>query len=135
MLLRNYSWSMQLTDTVFVVDDDSSARNGFARLLRTAGYNVWSFSSEKEFLDALEPGMHGCVILDAKMPGMSMTDLHSELQKCGSQLHVIVVTANDDAETRDQARRINAEGFFRKPVDATALLDAIEWALRQENDS
>ena len=46
---------MRLTDTVFVVDDDPSARNGFARLLRTAGYNVWSFSSANEFLDALEP--------------------------------------------------------------------------------
>lgn len=45
---------MRLTDTVFVVDDDPSARNGFARLLRTAGYNVWSFSSSAEFLDALE---------------------------------------------------------------------------------
>ena len=125
---------MRLTDTVFVVDDDPSARNGFARLLRTAGYNVWSFSSANEFLDALEPGTHGCIVLDAKMPGMSMADLHSGLQGRGAQLHVIVVTADDDAETRDQARNMNAKAFFRKPVDATALLDAIEWALRQEKD-
>ena len=125
---------MRLTDTVFVVDDDPSARNGFARLLRTAGYNVWSFSSANEFLDALEPGTHGCIVLDAKMPGMSMADLHSELQGRGAQLHVIVVTADDDAETREQARNMNAKAFFRKPVDATALLDAIEWALRQEKD-
>ena len=125
---------MQLTDTVFVVDDDPSARNGFARLLRTAGYNVWSFSSANEFLDALEPGTHGCIVLDAKMPGMSMADLHSGLQGRGAQLHVIVVTADDDAETREQARNMNAKAFFRKPVDATALLDAIEWALRQEKD-
>lgn len=117
-----------------MVDDDSSARNGFDRLLRTAGYNVWSFSSADEFLDALEPGMHGCIVLDARMPGMSMEELHSELQGRGANLHVIVVTADNDAETRRRARRIDAEAFFRKPVDARALLDAIEWTLRSEND-
>ena len=26
-----------------------------------------------------------------------------------------------------------AKGFFRKPVDGTALIDAIEWALRSKN--
>ena len=65
---------------------------------------------------------------------MSMEDLHSELQKRGERLHVIVVTADDDADTRDQAMRIGAKAFFRKPVDAAALLDAIEWALREENE-
>ena len=120
------------SQTIFVVDDDSSARNGFARLLRTAGCNVLSFSSTDEFLDALEPGMHGCIILDARMPGMSMEELHSELQGRGANLHVIVVTADNDEETRRQAERAGAEAFFLKPVDARALLDAIEWALRSE---
>ena len=125
---------MTFSETVYVVDDDSSARNGFARLLRTAGYNVWSFSSSEEFLDALEPGMYGCIVLDARMPGMSMEELHTELQSRGAQLHVIVVTADDDVETKNQAKSINAEAFFRKPVDAKALLDAIEWVMREDNE-
>ena len=125
---------MALSDTVFVVDDDFSARNGFTRLLRTAGYNVWSFASADEFLGALEPWMHSCIVLDARMSGMSMEELHSELQKRDVRLHVIVVTADDDAEMRSQAKRIDAEAFFRKPVDAKALLDVIEWAMHSENN-
>jgi FixJ family two-component response regulator len=116
---------------VFVVDDDPSARNGLARLLRTAGHVVRDFASADEFLESLDPEMRGCLVLDTKMRGISMADLHLELQKHGSRLRVIIVTADDDSETRAQARRMNAEGFFRKPVDATALLDAIAWALRQ----
>jgi len=49
---------------------------------------------------------------------------------------VIFVTADDDEQTRKKARALEAAGFFRKPVDGPALLDAIIWALEtQEWDS
>ena len=56
--------------------------------------------------------------------------MQAELKARGLDLPIIVVTADDDPETRRKARRMKAAGFFRKPVDGTALLDAIEWALR-----
>ena len=104
---------------VFVLDDDPSARKGLARLLRTAGHEVCAFASANEFLEALGTEVCGCLVLDARMPGPS-----------GIDLPIIVISADDDSETRAQAKKLNAEGFFRKPVDATALLDAIDWAMR-----
>ena len=115
---------------VFVVDDDSSARSGITRLLRTAGHDVRAFDSAEEFLDALDPETFGCLVLDARMPGMSGEELHAEFKARGVQLPIIVVSADDDPETRRAAHRMNAAAFFRKPVDGSALLDAIEWAVR-----
>jgi len=115
---------------VFVVDDDSSARNGLARLLRTAGHDVRAFASAEEFLDAYGPETFGCLVLDARMPGMSGEELHAELKARGVQLPIIVFSADDDPATRRAAHRMNAAAFFRKPVDGSALLDAIEWAVR-----
>ncbi len=115
---------------VFVVDDDPSARGGLARLLRTAGHDVRDFASANEFLDALDPKMSGCLVLDARMPGLSGEELQAELKARGVDLPIIVVTADDDPETRQRALGMGAAGFFRKPVDGTALLDAIRWALR-----
>ncbi len=117
---------------VFVVDDDPSARRGLARLLRTAGHDVRDFASANEFLDALDPQVSGCLVLDARMPGLSGEELHQELKGRGVELPIIVVTADDDPEARQRALRMRAAGFFRKPVDGTALLDAIRWALRSE---
>ncbi|MHC4071434.1 MAG: response regulator transcription factor [Planctomycetota bacterium] len=104
---------MRFATHVFVVDDDPSARNGLVRLLRTAGSDVRGFASANEFLDALGPEASGCIVLDARMPGLSGEEL-----------------ADDNPETIRKARQMKAAGFFRKPVDSMALLDAIEWALR-----
>jgi len=115
---------------VFVVDDDRSARSGITRLLRTAGHDVRAFASAEEFLDAFDPETFGCMVLDARMPGMSGEELQAELKTRGVQLPIIVVSGDDDPTTRRTAHRMNAAAFFRKPVDGSALLDAIEWAVR-----
>ncbi len=115
---------------VFVVDDDSSARSGIARLLRTAGHDVRAFASAEEFLDDFDPETFGCLVLDARMPGMSGEELLAELKTRGVHLPIIAVSADDDPETRRAAHRMNAAAFFRKPVDGSALLDAIDWAVQ-----
>jgi FixJ family two-component response regulator len=82
----------------------------------------------EEFLEFLDPGTSGCLVLDARMPGLSGEELQEELKARGIDLPIIVVTADDDPETRRKAQKMGAASFFRKPVDGTALLDAIAWA-------
>jgi FixJ family two-component response regulator len=55
------------------------------------------------------------------------------LGRAGHILPVIFVTAHDSPETRDLAQRFGAAGYFRKPVDDQALLDAVAWALNSRN--
>jgi FixJ family two-component response regulator len=121
---------MPSPNCIILVDDDPSARKGLARLLRTAGHEVRDYASADELLDVLNPEMCGCLVLDARMPGMSGKELHAALKARGVNPPTIVVTADDDPETRNEAQKMGAVGFFRKPVDGTALLDAIAWALR-----
>ena len=126
---------MTNTNCVFVVDDDPSARNGLARLLRTAGHDVCAFASTAEFLDALDTVACRCVILDARMPGLSSDEMQAALQERDIQFPIIVVTGDDEPETMRKAREMKAAGFFRKPVDGTALLDAVAWVLRSNTPS
>ncbi len=115
-----------------MVDDDRSVRTGLARLLRTAGYEVHVYESGDEFLAQVKDGVVGCAILDARMPGISVEKLAESIQSRDCHLQLIVLTADDDPATKKKAMRMNAAGFFRKPVDGTALMDAIDWAMRTD---
>jgi len=69
------------------------------------------------------------------MRGLSGAELCAELKARGIHLPIIVITADDDPTSREKAQKIKAVGFFRKPVDGTALLDAVGWALRRNDDA
>jgi FixJ family two-component response regulator len=120
----------QKTNTIFVIDDDQSVRRSFERLLRSAKLDAKTFSSAEEFLKSLSKNETGCIIMDLRMPGLTGFDLQKEIASQGIRMPVIVISASDDAQTRERARELGAVAFFRKPVDDQALLDAIWWAVR-----
>ena len=122
-----------MSNYVFVVDDDLSVRNGLSRLLRAAGYNVKVFARAEDFLYDLESEMSGCLILDLRMPGMSGEELAVQLKDRGISLKIIILSADDNQDTRRIAKDIGAVGFFRKPVDGYALVDSVNWALKTTN--
>ena len=116
---------------VFVIDNDSSARNGLARLIKTAGYHVSAFDSANKFLESLDENSSGCILLDIGMSGMLGDELVLELKNRKKNFPIIVITADYDVNAKRKAQEMNAIGFYRKPVDGTALLDAINWILRE----
>jgi FixJ family two-component response regulator len=46
-------------------------------------------------------------------------------------LPLIALSAADDASAQRTADELGARAFFRKPVDAAALIDSIDWAIRK----
>src|SRR5512135_1255081 len=117
---------------IYIVDDDASVRTNLARLMRSAGLPAQTFASAEEFLAAADTLQPGCLLLDLTLPGVSGLQLQAELNRRRVELPVIVLTARDEPDTRDLARRLGAQYFFRKPVDAQALIDAIQWVLDPE---
>ena len=120
---------METGQTIYIIDDDASVRNGLSRLLRAAGYVVLLSASADDFLSTLQPDASGCILLDARMPGQTNQELKTELDQRNIHIPLIMISADDDLETRRSAQQLGAQGFFRKPVDGVALLDAIRWAI------
>ncbi len=116
--------------TVFLVDDDPSVRRALARLIRSAGYQVQTFGSARDFLD---PNAHAdgvaCLVLDIRMPGLSGLDLQRELQAADMSLPVIFITGHGDIPMSVNAMKAGAVDFLPKPIQDKDLLRAIEQAL------
>ena len=118
--------------TVFIVDDDASFLAAVSRLLRAAGFDVRTFPSAKDFLDALPPDAQGCVIADLKMPGVSGLDLQNALSKGDNPMPVVFLTGHGDIPTSVKAMRHGAEDFLTKRAPKEALLDAVKRALARD---
>ncbi len=116
---------------IYVIDDDTSVRRAMARLMKSVGLPALTFASGEEFLTSVQPTASDCLLLDAHMPGMSGLELQKKLTQSGTGTPIIFITAFDDDHTREQARRAGAAGYFRKPFDDQALLDAVYFALRK----
>jgi len=58
---------------------------------------------------------------------MSGCDLLAELDRQGIHLPVIVVTAFDDATSREKCRQYGVKDYLRKPVDGETLIDIIQY--------
>jgi FixJ family two-component response regulator len=117
--------------TICVVDDDPSVRRGLARLFHTQGFNVDTFASAQEFL-ARQPQDHlGCLVLDVSMPGLSGTDLQSELAARNIHIPIVFLTGQGDIPMSVQAMKSGAVDFLVKPVNREALLTAVQQALQK----
>jgi two-component system response regulator FixJ len=114
---------------VYIVDDEPSVRHALARLMRSAHMTAHVFASVDEFMDASVTDENACVISDVRMPGNGGLELLALLIRAGRKIPVIIITANDTQELRDMAKRLGAAAYFRKPVDAQPLLNAIATAL------
>ncbi len=110
---------------VYVVDDDPSAREGVARLIRSAGLITKTFASGEEFLAAPRPKIPSCLVLDVNLPGVNGLDLQQELEKSGSQVPIVFLTGHGDIPMAVRAVRAGAAHFLTKPVDDEDLLNAI----------
>jgi len=114
---------------VYIVDDEPSICTAYARLVRSAKMQPRTFASVEDFLRSDFTDENACVISDIQMPGTNGLDLPALLARAGHRVPVIFVTAHDTPETRCRAQNAGAAGYFRKPVDDQALLDAIAWAI------
>jgi len=116
---------------VFVVDDDESVCKALRRLMKSAGYNVRTFTSAKDFLNQGCQNVPGCLILDMRMPGMSGLELQERLADAGSEMPIIFMSAHEDISSREQGLRAGAVAFIKKPFDDYILIEKVDLALRR----
>ena len=117
--------------TVYVVDDDAAIRDSLQILLGNLGLSVASYESGLKFLEAFDPGMQGCLLLDVRMPQMDGLELLSELQARNCRMPVIIMTAHGEIKIAVKAMKLGASDFIEKPFQDNLLITTIRSALEQ----
>jgi len=122
---------MVMRSLVSVVDDDESVRESLPDMLKEFGFAVQAFTSAEEFLASDYVDQTRCLILDVAMPGMSGPDLERELRLRRREIPIVFITACADETVRPRLLAQGAVECLFKPFSDTALLGAVNAALRK----
>ena len=127
---------------VLVVDDNAAAREILQEPLSTVAARVDTVASGKEAIaaiqrhDASEP--YDIVFMDWRMPGMDGLQASRHI-KCDETLKhqpaIVLVTAFGREEVREEAERLQLDGFLVKPVTKSMIVDTLVNVFAHEGEA
>ena len=111
---------------VLIVDDEADVRKVIRSVLEADGYQVAEAADGPAALTLMHSvgGPRGpqLVVLDVMMPGIDGVEVCRQVPH--DRMKVLMLTARDDAETREAAMAAGADRYMTKPFSAVDLLDA-----------
>jgi PAS domain S-box-containing protein len=126
---------------VLVVDDNPAAREILQEPLSTIASHVDVVASGKEAIaaiqqhDATEP--YDIVFMDWRMPGMDGLQASRHIKSDETLTHpphIVLVTAFGREEVREEAERLQLDGFLVKPVTKSMIVDALVNVFADSNE-
>ena len=117
---------------MLVVDDNAAAREILQEPLSAVASRVDAVASGKEAIaaiqehDATEP--YDIVFMDWRMPGMDGLQASRHIKSDETLSHqpaIVLVTAFGREEVREEAERLQLDGFLLKPVTKSMIVDTL----------
>ncbi|MEN8107350.1 MAG: nitrogen regulation protein NR(I) [Pseudomonadota bacterium] len=120
---------MSHSQTVWIIDDDSSIRWVLEKALGKADITVRSFESGDHALAALQQQEPTVIVSDIRMPGMDGLELLERIHEHYPELPVIIMTAHSDLDSAVSAYKGGAFEYLPKPFDVDEVTALVQRAL------
>jgi DNA-binding NtrC family response regulator len=115
---------------VLLVDDEEDYVRTMAERMEMRDLGSEVALTGEQALDMLEADLPDVMVLDMRMPGMNGMEVLARVKEAHPQVEVIVLTGFGTAEDEEEARRLGAFDYLRKPVDIGDLMSTIRRAAR-----
>lgn len=107
---------------LLVVDDEIGTCDFLRNFFSEKGYDVSWATNGEEALTRSSQKHPDLVLLDVRMPGISGLEVLRRLRKGENPPKVVMITAVEDREVIEEAKRLGAEDYIIKPF----VLDYLE---------
>jgi len=108
-------------DRLLIVEDDAAQRVGLQKLLTSWGFAVDVARDGREALEKIAADRPSIVLSDLVMPNLGGLDLLRALKQDGSDITMVLLTAQGSVETAVEAIKQGAYDYLTKPVDPQRL--------------
>ena len=109
---------------VLIIDDELGPRESLRILLKNE-YEVFCADSVMKGLQFLRDKNPDAIVMDIRMPGMTGIEGLREIRRIDPNVSVIMLTGFGALETAQEAIRLGANDYLKKPFDTREMLDTI----------
>ena len=109
---------------VLVIDDELGPRESLRILLKNE-YEVVTADSVARGLQSLRERPPDTIVMDIRMPGTSGIEVLREIRQIDPHVSVIMLTGYGALETAQEAIRLGANDYMKKPFDTQEMLSTI----------
>jgi len=108
---------MSMPSKIFLVDDDELIVTTLTKMLKKEGYDVRSESTPKNVVSIVRTWSPAVVMLDIRLPQRSGIEVLEDIVRAGLRTQVVMLTADDTAETAVKAMKLGAVDYLTKPFN------------------
>ena len=102
---------------ILVIDDDELIGSMLTRSLKNGGYEVRVEAGADGIVGKIKTWFPDVVLLDNNLPGRSGLDILQEIVQQEIATQVVMLTADDSAETAVKAMKLGAADYLTKPFN------------------
>ncbi|MBI5058137.1 MAG: sigma-54-dependent Fis family transcriptional regulator [Nitrospirae bacterium] len=124
---------MSAKGKVFILDDDELILSMLNKVLKKEGYEVRTENRTEDIIKKIRSWAPDVVLLDIRLPERSGIEILQDIKKEGLVTEVIMLTADDTAETAVKAMKLGAVDYLTKPFDIDEVKIVISNTLEKEN--
>ena len=117
---------MKVTAKIFLLDDDELIVSMLSKVLKNEGYDVRVATSARDVLGKIASWSPSVVMLDIRLPDRNGIEVLEDIVKTGMDTQVVMLTADDTAETAVKAMKLGAADYLTKPFN----VDEVKIVLR-----
>ena len=111
---------------ILIIEDSSFTRKAIARMVKAQGHEIIEAANGEEGLEKAVSNSPDCITLDLIMPGMEGIEVLESLRERGSNIPVIVISADIQEDTRKQCMQLGATAVINKPPKEEELQSTIK---------
>jgi DNA-binding response OmpR family regulator len=122
--------SSRATQSVLVVEDESSIASFVALYLKNAGYAVRTAATGNEALAQFQASTPGLIVLDLMLPDIDGIEVCRRIRKT-SDVPILMLTARDEDVDKIIGLEVGADDYLTKPFNPRELVARVKSILRR----
>jgi DNA-binding NtrC family response regulator len=118
---------------VFLLDDEELIVTVLSKALKKEGYEIYAATETNGIIDKIKSFNPDLLLMDIRMPDRDGIDILKEIKGDGLAIPVVMLTADDTADTAVKAMKFGAADYLTKPFNTDEVKIVIKNIIEKQN--